>query len=346
MLERLLLKNFQKHKLLRLALDPHVTTIVGPNDAGKTAIMRALYWLAMNRPTGSFQTALTTYGQDSTTVKLGFDEGHTISRHRGDENTYNLDGSPFRAVGSDVPEPVRLALNISDLNFQSQHDPIFWISDTGGQVSRNLNAIIDLGIIDTTLANLATAGREVSGRVSVIEERLAEAKKELTGFAYLADLDLELQILERKEKRAADWATQAASLGAVVAGATTTQTTARNAAAAAQGGQAVVALGTRARAAADRYEGLRRLASAIDLMKESTEKETPQEAFRGFSKTLAASRAADQKYSGLKELLDTIQDKQDAVDGTTRLATVAAEDLEKETGGLCPVCHKPILKKS
>ena len=43
-IESLSLHNFQCHEHLDIAFDPQLTTIVGPSDVGKTAILRALKW--------------------------------------------------------------------------------------------------------------------------------------------------------------------------------------------------------------------------------------------------------------------------------------------------------------
>lgn len=41
MIRRIVLRNFQNHRRLRIDLDPRVTTVVGPSDAGKSAVVRA-----------------------------------------------------------------------------------------------------------------------------------------------------------------------------------------------------------------------------------------------------------------------------------------------------------------
>ena len=50
MIKSIHLRNFQRHKKLDIDLSEGVNVIVGPSDIGKTAILRALYWLRFNRP--------------------------------------------------------------------------------------------------------------------------------------------------------------------------------------------------------------------------------------------------------------------------------------------------------
>jgi exonuclease SbcC len=173
-LKRLRIKNFQVHKNLEIKLDPFVTTIVGPSDVGKSAIIRAIKWLSTNRPQGD---AFIQVGAKRTTVILDT-EKHTIKRKKGGAtNTYHLDKDDYKAFGNDVPDPVIRALNLSDINFQGQHDNPFWFNDSAGEVSRQLNKIIDLHIIDTTLSNVAGFLRQAKIEETVIQKRLAQIKE-------------------------------------------------------------------------------------------------------------------------------------------------------------------------
>ena len=52
MISGLLLKNFQSHKKTILHFHPGVNAIIGKSNSGKTAILRALYWIIYNRPSG------------------------------------------------------------------------------------------------------------------------------------------------------------------------------------------------------------------------------------------------------------------------------------------------------
>ena len=93
MFKRITIKNFQAHKKLELSFDPHVTTIVGPSDVGKSAVIRAIAWLATNRPSG---TEFIRDGAKTAIVELEID-GHTIRRERSKSlNLYVLDGQEFK----------------------------------------------------------------------------------------------------------------------------------------------------------------------------------------------------------------------------------------------------------
>lgn len=176
--ESLSLRNFQVHKFLRLDLSPTITTIVGPTDSGKSAILRGLRWALLNDLAGD---DFIREGEDNTVVIVRTSDNHKIGRGKGkDGNIYRMDDmEAFKAFGQDVPEPIKHFLQVSEVNFQGQHDSPFWFSETAGEVSRQLNSIIDLGIIDTALANISTRLRSANERHDVCTERLKQIEDDL-----------------------------------------------------------------------------------------------------------------------------------------------------------------------
>ena len=179
-MKRIELKNFQCHKSLVLDLEPGVNVLVGPSDSGKSSVYRALYWVAFNRPGGS---AFLRHGAKEVSVKV--DE---IERKKGKANTYSLNGKVQKAVGAKVPENVSEALNLAPINFQSQHDSPFLLSETAGEVGRELNRMVDLEVIDRTLKNLNTRSREVSRAIEFHTESVREQRKALRGYEGLDEI--------------------------------------------------------------------------------------------------------------------------------------------------------------
>lgn len=199
MITRLIIRRFQFHLYRVLELD-RVNTIVGTNDRGKSAIVRALRWLTTNKPRGS---DFVQHGAPNTAVTAVVD-GHRVTRIKGkDENLYLLDGRELGAVGSEVPHDIADILRLDeDINFQGQHDSPFWFNESSAEVSRQLNEVVDLSIIDTTLANLGVALRRAKTEREVVADRLTAAKadKESSSFALDAREDLErLTALESKD---------------------------------------------------------------------------------------------------------------------------------------------------
>ncbi len=177
MLEKLRIVDFQSHEDTRIRFDPHVTVIVGASDVGKSAVLRALRWLMTNRPRGD---AFVRDGTNSTSVMLWLD-GQKVSRFRGKtSNGYKLGQDDlFKAVSSDVPEPISNLLNVSDVNFQGQHDAPYWLSLTPGETAKRLNEIVDLEVIDRVHERIASRLRKVKTMMEVTAERLDEARRDL-----------------------------------------------------------------------------------------------------------------------------------------------------------------------
>jgi exonuclease SbcC len=195
MIGRLRIKNFQKHKSIDVKFDPHVTTIVGPSDSGKSALIRALRWVVFNKPNG---TEFIRSGEEKCSVRVEI-EGHKITRIRGKENTYQLDGETYRAFGNDVPGDIQDALSLGDLNFQEQHDSPFWLSESAGQVSRNLNQIVNLGIMDSSLSQAAQILKKAKWTSETTKDRFKWAKGQKNALKWAVEASDGLDVLETQE---------------------------------------------------------------------------------------------------------------------------------------------------
>lgn len=216
MLEKLVIRNFQKHKKFTLGLDPHVTVLVGPSDRGKSSLLRALRWLCFNKPSGE---EFITHGQSHCSVDLYYDDGRRITRHRGDrKNYYTADGEEYHALGtSGVPEQVVRLLNLGEINFQRQHDPSFWFSLTPGEVAREINQIVNLELIDKVLGKLSSQHREDKSRVTLSQERIDKAKKQVKELSWVTKADSELQKIEALEQDMASRSHRIASMASILA---------------------------------------------------------------------------------------------------------------------------------
>ena len=179
------LNDFQVHEKTTIEFAPTITTIKGATDAGKSAIIRALRWACLNDLTGDeFIREGAAAKRTKIILRIRHDKKDwEVLRYKSvystGVNTYELNGQEFKAFGMNVPLGIAQLLQLSEINFQSQHDSPFWFSETAGEVSRKLNSIVDLSIIDTTLSNIASAVRQAQERKNVSSERLKEAQEEL-----------------------------------------------------------------------------------------------------------------------------------------------------------------------
>lgn len=199
MLKRLSLKFFQIHRRRIVELDRHVTTFVGITDAGKSTLLRALRWVCLNQFDGPADEFIS-WGRDFAQVRLDFGR-HKLTRRKGDTNSYKLDGKTFLAFGAGkVPDEVAALLAVDDVNFQQQLDAHFWFSETPGEVSRQLNSIVNLSAIDETLADISTRLTRARADARVAQDRLRAAREQRSELAWVPSVSDELEQLEQQER--------------------------------------------------------------------------------------------------------------------------------------------------
>lgn len=202
-LESITLTNFQAHRKLDLELG-RITTIQGRTDIGKSAILRAIRWACLNDFAGD---DFVKHGEKEAGVTLKINNGkvHVVSRTKGRHNLYLLDDEVYRSFGRNgVPSAIAQLLNLSEINFQGQHDSPFWFNESAGEVSRRLNAIIDLSMIDDALSNVASELRKANERVAVSEERIKTFTEKLeAAIANKPRIEQWAQLCERKAEHEA-----------------------------------------------------------------------------------------------------------------------------------------------
>jgi len=184
MLKEIKLTNFQSHRRSVLPLRPGLNVITGPSDTGKSAVVRGLRFLALHETA----TGLTTNGESEMSVRVIADgpnviaDGPNVIERFKDTRGYGYqlnDLPKFLACARDQPLPIATVLNLTETNFQSQHDPHFLLSLTPGQVAREINKIVSLEDIDRAISWL----KERSKQNNIL---LEATEQELTGFeAYL-----------------------------------------------------------------------------------------------------------------------------------------------------------------
>jgi exonuclease SbcC len=195
MISRILLRNFQKHRKLDLKLD-QVTTLIGPSDVGKSAVIRALRWVMTNTPRGN---SFMRHGAKKCSVTIWVDD-HKIKRIKsGTTNTYVMDGHTYHSFATGVPEPIQNVLKIYDENFQAQHDNVFWLSLSPAEASKRLNEIADLQIMDDSIRKVLSIKKEAEHRVKFSREQREAAKKLKAELSFVPEMIAAYNKLQRLE---------------------------------------------------------------------------------------------------------------------------------------------------
>jgi hypothetical protein len=196
-IRRVVYTNFQRHERYVLDLDPLATVLVGSSDAGKSALVRGLFWCMLNRPGGD---DFISWDAKHASVKL-YTSRHKIERVRGKGvNEYRIDGRVLRAFGqSNVPSEIASVLNVGEDNFRLQLDAHFWFAESGGEVSRRLNEVVNLSLIDSALEYAATEVRDAKAAAGYATEQQQTAADRLAALEWVPRFLRKAEVVQRLE---------------------------------------------------------------------------------------------------------------------------------------------------
>ena len=333
MLKKLQILNFQKHKRLRIDLDPQITAIVGESDTGKSSIIRSLRWLSMNRPRGD---SFVREGAKNASVRLQVDE-HDIARRRGSKgNSYVLDGNELKAFGTDVPDQITNVLNVDEVNYQLQHQPPYWFTLTAGEVAKELNKIVDLEVIDTVVSNVASRLRKAKTEVEVVKNRLDKIKTKQNELKYVPQVANELKELEKSQEIKFSLDTRVSALGALKVEAGKLAEKIKNAEEIISNGLMVIERGSVCTTASDQVNELNELIEKVKEAKSKTEAEVPD-----LNELNELKEEVLNKRARLKIVADIVSDIRGRMNQLelTREALLESKDMLGEfVGEVCPVC--------
>ena len=198
MLKHLVLKEFQNHERSELEFSDGLNIIRGASDNGKSAIIRAIRLLVENKPSGDgFRR---TDGEGNDTVVTGTFDEHTIKRIKGKRNLYILDGTEYKAVGTGVPKEISDVIDFNDTNLQSQFSPHFLLSESSGEVAKQLNNIVGLSDIDLAHKVIRRIITELRSEIKFGDVELGKSKDKYDSLLPVIAIDEVLKALEKTGK--------------------------------------------------------------------------------------------------------------------------------------------------
>lgn len=208
MITKIILHNWQCHKDVTLDLGQS-TVLQGDSNSGKSAVLRALYWVLYNTPQGDAYVNTEAMGKngkfkgDEYTSVLVEVDNHTVERKRSTKfNGYIVDGTDvYEALKTSVPEIVTKIFNISDDSVQRQYDAPFLLGQTPGEAAQHLNSLAGLTCIDDILAIAKRRVLTTSSDISSAKESVDELAEEIASLSWVEkaeDLHSRAQELESK----------------------------------------------------------------------------------------------------------------------------------------------------
>lgn len=202
MIRKIEIKNFQSHKDTVLDLSKGVNVIVGPTDSGKTSVIRAIRWVAENRPRG---TEFRSWWGGDTEVSLTItNRGQVTRRRTKSENVYvDKKGRKTTTMTAGAVEPPESSLEILQIDresVQEQHDSPFVLSETSGAVAKRLNEVTDLSHVDRALSIAKARHTKAKNTYEWHKELKEEAAKKVEELAWVPELLEKLDALEVLEQ--------------------------------------------------------------------------------------------------------------------------------------------------
>lgn len=200
MITKVEIQNFQSHHNTVVDMVDGVNVIIGPSDAGKSSVFRAINWVVSNRPLGdSYRSE---WGGD-TSVVLHTSDGGVVERLRTDKrNSYIVNGTELKAFGSEPPAEVFETLRIDPYNVQSQMDAPFLMASSPGEVAQLLNRAASIDDIDRVVGGLKRSAAQIGRDTNYNKEQLLKFELQVQQFGYLDDLEV---IVSEAEKALQEW---------------------------------------------------------------------------------------------------------------------------------------------
>lgn len=203
MLKKLILKNIQSHKKTIIKFSPGLNVIIGLTGSGKTALKRGLCWSIFNQPEGKeFKEEIISKWADTASSTLIFDN-HKIKRvrNRTSKNYYELDNRKLNAVGRNVPDEIKEAINLNEINIQDHTEPFFILKMSPIERAKYLNKITNLESIDESLSSVRKEKLQTERKIKETESQLKEKRKKIKSYSWIDKVSGKLDILIEESKQ-------------------------------------------------------------------------------------------------------------------------------------------------
>jgi exonuclease SbcC len=205
-IQQAILQGFQSHVASHFKLGPGLNVITGPTDSGKTALIRAIRWLAFEDQTKP-NYVNQTVGSIEVTVVM--DDGAAVTKRRkGTKTSYEiiLPGQPPTIFEkAEIPEEVTKILGLAaqkfgvletQLNFSYQLEEPFLISKPASNGAMILGKLAGTEVVDLAIKSVAKETYAHNQEKLQAAKAIEKLKGELAAYADLPD---QIETLEAAE---------------------------------------------------------------------------------------------------------------------------------------------------
>ena len=200
MIESIHLNNFESHKNTKLYFSNGINVISGPSNNGKSSIIRGIYWVKDNKPSGG---SMVSFWARESKNKTSFSEivsnGNTIRREKGKFNGYILGDKEMEAIGQGVPTEIIETLNLSEVNVQYQFDRPFLLDDSPQDVAKLFNRTIRLDIIDRVQSKAESYRKKLNQEIELRKENNKKLTSDIEKFDWIPSIEKKVITLSKLE---------------------------------------------------------------------------------------------------------------------------------------------------
>jgi len=199
------IQNFQSIEDAELEIDGF-TVITGPNNSGKSAVMRAVRGVFTNAPAGP----LVRHGAKHLSVGIAFPDGNTVLWEKGGKtNRYTLNGKELNAVGRGVPPEVA-ALGVSEIKAASDRvwpqiaeqftGSLFLVNRPGSVIAEALSDVDRVGTLTEALRLSESDRRSGASELKVRRKDLQTQRAQAALYEGLDDVLATVSSLEEQKQ--------------------------------------------------------------------------------------------------------------------------------------------------
>ena len=341
MIESVRLRNFQKHQNLIVEFSKHVTSIIGDTDAGKSSILRAIRWVATDRPPRGTYLCFDAGPEGCVRVHVVAD-GSSIVRIRGPKrNLFKFDGKPYLVAKRDgYPEDISRVLNLSEDNFAMQLDGPLWFVLSAPQVSRELNAIVNLSQIDKILSLASAQVRDAKTEVRISRDRLKTAKEEVASLAWIKEAQKEYAGIDKKASFLSNLSEKHSVLSEICVRGSKLVKTVQRALDAHSSLTKALSLARKGMELEQKFSSLLILRNRLVQTRIAIDYAIPASIVNSITSIANRYRTISNKLSSLQNILSQIQTCQEKSQKSNQLKLDAQKKLDAILTTQCPMCGK------